>query len=287
MNSTGVAIATSPCQPHHPHCLHVPGTLFLSPSLAPPQGTSGASAISHKPTCIPTNQPGFGSLPAPLVLPLLPSAIPAHHSESWSEPPGFLQGSFLTLPPLPQETGAPSPASSEGSAKAGALAKMCCPVPTYCSNCPGHGSNSTSNVCALKTTLKISEMLTAEGGQGRAVPFLHLPGHGHFCQGWRPHKPGMLWVSAGGQGVIAMTTPRRRKGPQKGGQEDFAFLAKQGQQTWGSPGNRGHFLTTCQGTALPWTLPQKCTQNAHENAGDTLETLMGLWSLCLVPESLE
>lgn len=103
MNSTGVAIATSPCQPHHLHCLRVPGTPFLSPSLAPPQGTSGASAISHEATC--------GWLPAcPRLPPSFPLAMPAHLSETHPGPPRPPQGSFLPLPsppPMPQKNQEP------------------------------------------------------------------------------------------------------------------------------------------------------------------------------------
>lgn len=65
-------------------------------------------------------------------------------------------------------------------------------------------------------------------------------------------------------------------------QQDVAFLARQGEQTCGSPGGRGHFPTTCCRTALPHT-PSPATRggasapvtpNAHKNTGETLRNLM-------------
>lgn len=146
MNSTGVAIATSPCQPHHLHCLHVPGTLFLSPSLAPPQGTSGASAISHKATCIWLPACPLGALPPSFQPYLLVT------QKLWSEPPRFLQGSFLPCHPCPKRQ--EPQVQHHLKAQQRLVLRPRCPVlclPTAV-NCPVHGRNSTSNVCASKTT---------------------------------------------------------------------------------------------------------------------------------------
>lgn len=146
MNSTGVAIATSPCQPHHLHCLHVPGTLFLSPSLAPPQGTSGASAISHKATCI--------WLPACPLCALPPSFQPhlLITQKPGLNPHGFSKA--LSSPchscPRRQEPQAQHHLKAQQRLVLRPRCAVLCPPPAV--NCSGHGKNSTSHVCASKTT---------------------------------------------------------------------------------------------------------------------------------------
>lgn len=173
MNSTGVAIATSPCQPHHLHCLRVPGTPFLSPSLAPPQGTSGASAISHEATC--------GWLPAcPRLPPSFPPAMPAHRSETHPGPPWPPQGSFLPLPsppPMPQKIRSPKSCHSRRLGAGRCFHQNVPPCAHLLQVTPQReGGTVTSNVCAWKNTT-FREMLAAKDRRGGPVPLLPSPGH--------------------------------------------------------------------------------------------------------------
>lgn len=106
-------------------------------------------------------------------------------------------------------------------------------------------------------------------------------------QGW--HAPGTCrWSQAHFDAALipspAPSAPQeQQRGCRKRRQQDVAFLARQGEQTWGSPGGRGHFPTTCCRTALP-RAPSPAmkggasalvTPNAHKNTGQTLGNLMG------------
>ena len=146
MNSTGVAIATSPCQPHHLHYLHVPGTPFLSPSLAPPQATSGASAIPHKATCIWLPACPLGALPPSFQPYLLITQKPGLH------PHGFSKALSSPCHPCPkrQEPQVQHHLKAQQRLELSPRCAVLC-LPTAV-NCPGHRRNSASNVCASKTT---------------------------------------------------------------------------------------------------------------------------------------
>lgn len=174
MNSTGVAIATSPCQPHHLHCLRVPSTPFLSPSLAPPQGTSGASAISHEATRAWLPACPLSALP-PSFQPCLPG------TQKPSPDPTASPRLFCPLPPHPV-THAPR-ARSPKSSSIRRLGEGWCfhqDVPPcvhllqVIPQCTG--GTIASNVCA-QTNTTLGETLTAKDRQEGPVPLLYLPGH--------------------------------------------------------------------------------------------------------------
>ena len=119
--------------------------------------------------------------------------------------------------------------------------------------------------------------------RGRATQARRAPG---TCRWSGTHRDAALTPLC-----ILLTPQEGERGRRKRGQQDIAFLAKQSQQTWGSPGSGGYFPTPCQGTALPWApspamrggAHAPATPNAHENTGETLGSLMGGPALATVP----
>jgi len=218
MNSTGVAIATSPCQPHHLHCLRVPSTLFLSPSLAPPQGTSRAAAISHEATRV-----WLPTCPLEMLPPSFQSCLPTAHQSS-PDPHGLPKALSSTHPPCPKRQ---EPQIQQHLKVWRRLvlpprcAALCPPTP---GNSPAHGRNYiTSNVCAWKNTA-FGEALSAEDRQGGPAPLLHLPGHETLWGATQASRaPGTCrWsgthCDAAVTPLCTLPTPQEgRKRPQEGG----------------------------------------------------------------------
>lgn len=261
MNSTGVAIATSPCQPHHLHCLRVPAPCSSHPPSHLPREHLGLQPF-------PTEQP----CPAcPRRPPSSPPAVPAPHTDT--QPGGLHKAPSSPRHPLPQEPGAPNPAApGDSTLQQGEL-----PCAHLLQVIPSAQEELHQAMCVHGRKLPLVELI-AGNGQGGPVPLLHLPGHDLF-QGSHTSLHALGTCRWSGIHFDAALTPlcillilqRGRRGLREVGSAGHCISGQAG------PADLGHFPTTCLEPALPLA-PSTAIRGStcapathgHEDADETL-----------------